>query len=487
MQFNTQMVTMRKTVKRAKVQLIHRLTRQIAVIRKKKGSGTQVVKNERRAGRLVKEIEVIKDLPCDEVTMSAIINKEPLEAILNRAYSTAAERGTARLINQKLISQQVATFRDLVTDDLLEIGKKKEKVFDRMGGEKTTKGSRKEKSGFQTRTSDGESDDTDNDDDEESSSSDEQELDSKASKIKSESRSLTLSEQTQQLRERMRDRHEKKSGFFMKGGESDEGSKSEESEDEDSDYEDDDDEEKEDGDEGIEDLDDDMDEMGENFNAEFRELSAQLKRDQGNSSGSGGGMQVEKERKKPKGLDSLFVGKLSGMGSTDSGAGSGKGKKNRPGQIERQRMSIKKQLELLRRPTSQDKSPQGRRRLAAVDLPSLDQTSSNVAGERQPGKKLIPGINVPYEKQPKTDEQSRKALPSQRPLVYALPRRGKGGRGGGRGGGSGRGEGREGRTDKPGGEQSDEALHPSWIAKKKKKEQESKILPFTGKKIIFDD
>ncbi|XP_030832378.1 serum response factor-binding protein 1 [Strongylocentrotus purpuratus] len=468
-QFNTQMVNMRKTVKRAKVQLIHHLTRQIMVVRKKKGSGQQLVKNERRAGRLVKEIEVIKDLPCDEVTMSAVINKQSLQAVLDNGNSTAEQRGTARLIHHKVISQQIATFKDLVTDDLLEIGKRKEKLLSR-----TEEGNTKKADRRRSESSNEEEEDSLEEADNASEASDNDGDETKASPFltmdtgrSKKSESTSLSEQNQQLREQMESRH-KKSGFFTTAQSKEDKLQGESDDDEEEESEEmDDDEEEEDDVESIEDMDDDIDDMGENFNSEFRELSAEIKK--GKYSGH-----VEKERKKSKGLDSLFVGRLSGKGH-DSGDKTIKGRKNRPGQTERHKINIKKQINVLRRPSGKEPR-EGSRHVALVDLPSLD------AREKQPSKrKVIPGINALYEKPKTGDSSNEKVLPSQRSMVS---KRGRGGaRGGGRGGGAGGG----GRSLMMASAQAPEALHPSWEAKKKKKEQESKILPFEGKKITFDD
>ncbi|XP_054756394.2 serum response factor-binding protein 1-like [Lytechinus pictus] len=465
-QFNTQMVNMRKTVKRAKVQLIHHLTRQIIVIRKKKGSGKQLVKNERRAGRLVKEIEVIKDLACDEVTMTAIINKKTLQAVLDNANSTAEERGTARLIHHKLISQQVSTFRDLVTDDLLEIGKKKEKLISR-----TKEGVRKGKRRGSESSNEEEEDESSEEGSEESDDDSGEEKDNSLFQAMDSGRltsmeSTSLSEQNQRLREQMESRHKKPRFFVETQSKKDRIQGGSDGQEEDSDVDD-----EEDDDEGsMEDMDDDIDEMGENFNSEFRELSAEFQK--GRNSG-----QVEKDRKKLKGLDSLFVGKLSGKGH-ESAETTTKGRKNRPGQKERHKINIKKQLDVLRRPSKKEPR-EGSRQVALVDLPSLDMRE-----KAQPKRKVIPGINAPFEKPKTEDSSNERPLPSQRQMTYPSSRRGRGGgaaRGGGRGGAGG------GKPLMRAPAQAPEILHPSWEAKKKKKEQESKILPFAGKKIIFDD
>ncbi|XP_071480320.1 uncharacterized protein [Diadema antillarum] len=476
-QFNTQIVLMRKTVKRAKVQLVRRLTRQITVINKKKGSEKQIAQNERRAGRLVKEIEVIKDLPPDEVTISAIIAKESLEEVLNKPNSTADERGLARLIHHKLVVQQLATFKDLVTDDLLAVGKKKEKSIERIQNpeQKTSEAS------DTSEESESDSDELENDEDfpiksgmnavKEIRNSDEETRRRKSHKLKS-STPVSLSGQKKQLEKQMKARHKQKeeSNFFVTGSEGEDANVSGEVSDNGDGSESDSDASGAEDDYGVDDVDDDLDDdhdnMEANFGAELRELSDHFRKQQSRHADKS----AANERKKSKGLDSLFVGKLSGKSLLDAAASVNKSGRNRPGQKERHRINIKKQLQVLRRPSAHQ--PQSRH-VALVDMPSL-------ATRDKAAKKVITGINAMPEK-PKIEPTGEKRLPpSQRPLDHPKAKRGRERDGGGRGQAGGKGA-----SKAPG--QKAESLHPSWEAKRRKKEQESKILPFQGKKITFDD
>lgn len=212
---------------------------------------------------------------------------------------------------------------DLVTDDLLEIGKRKEKLLSRTEEGNTRKADKRK---TESSNEEDEEEDSLEEGDNASEASDDDGDETKASPFQTmdtgrskKSESTSLSEQNQQLREQMEGRH-KKSGLFTTAQSKEDKLQGESDDDE----EEEDDDEEENDVESIEDMDDDIDDMGENFNLEFRELSAEIKK--GKNSG-----QVEKERKKSKGLDSLFVGRLSGKGH-DSGD---KGRKNRPGQTER--------------------------------------------------------------------------------------------------------------------------------------------------------
>ena len=67
MNLNNEVVLMRKEVGRVRALLIRKLTRQIAVLKKKKGKENEVQKNQRRADRMVEEIHEMKALKPDVV------------------------------------------------------------------------------------------------------------------------------------------------------------------------------------------------------------------------------------------------------------------------------------------------------------------------------------------------------------------------------------------------------------------------------------
>lgn len=64
---NNEVVKMRKEVKRLRALIIRKLTRQIGGLKKKKGTDTEVERNQRRAARLLEEIHAMKVLVPDLV------------------------------------------------------------------------------------------------------------------------------------------------------------------------------------------------------------------------------------------------------------------------------------------------------------------------------------------------------------------------------------------------------------------------------------
>lgn len=67
---NNEVVKMRTEVKRVKALVIRKLTRQIAMLKKKKGNEAETERNQRRAARLLEEVHSIKKLPPDVVRPS---------------------------------------------------------------------------------------------------------------------------------------------------------------------------------------------------------------------------------------------------------------------------------------------------------------------------------------------------------------------------------------------------------------------------------
>lgn len=64
---NNEVVKMRKEVKRVRALIIRKLTRQIGALKKKKGNETEMERNQRRAARLLEEIHDMKNLVPDQV------------------------------------------------------------------------------------------------------------------------------------------------------------------------------------------------------------------------------------------------------------------------------------------------------------------------------------------------------------------------------------------------------------------------------------
>ncbi|NWV63912.1 SRFB1 protein, partial [Malurus elegans] len=93
----SQVVKMRKDVKKARVLTIRRLTRHIGKLKLKKGSEDLKLKNQKRVERLIEEIHAMKEIKPDEVTRLALRTEVNFESVCRKPDCTAAERAMARL------------------------------------------------------------------------------------------------------------------------------------------------------------------------------------------------------------------------------------------------------------------------------------------------------------------------------------------------------------------------------------------------------
>ncbi|XP_065262437.1 serum response factor-binding protein 1 isoform X1 [Emys orbicularis] len=111
---NNEVVKMRKEVKKARVLTIRRLTRHIAKLKLKKGSEDVVLKNQRRAERLLEEIHAMKEIKPDQVTKLALGGEINFEQVCKKPNSTAADRATARLATHPLLKTKIADIKAAV-------------------------------------------------------------------------------------------------------------------------------------------------------------------------------------------------------------------------------------------------------------------------------------------------------------------------------------------------------------------------------------
>ncbi|XP_017715211.1 PREDICTED: serum response factor-binding protein 1 [Rhinopithecus bieti] len=108
---NNEVVKMRKEVKRIRVLVIRKLVRSVGRLKSKKGTEDALLKNQRRAQRLLEEIHAMKELKPDMVTKSALGDDINFEKICKKLSI-----GHIRMVLWDQIPLEI--------DPLLEIGTK---------------------------------------------------------------------------------------------------------------------------------------------------------------------------------------------------------------------------------------------------------------------------------------------------------------------------------------------------------------------------
>lgn len=111
---SSEVVKMRAEVKRVKVLIIRKLTRQMATLKKKKGTEADLERNQRRAARLLEEIHELKALAPDSVTKAALQSDISFEKVCQNKDSSLSERATARIAAHPKFSKRIQSIKNAI-------------------------------------------------------------------------------------------------------------------------------------------------------------------------------------------------------------------------------------------------------------------------------------------------------------------------------------------------------------------------------------
>uniref|UniRef100_A0A3P9HIR0 Serum response factor-binding protein 1 n=1 Tax=Oryzias latipes TaxID=8090 RepID=A0A3P9HIR0_ORYLA len=104
---NNEVVKMRKEVKRVRALIIRKLARQIAALKKKKGKDTEIERHQRRAARLLEEVHIMKSLPADQVTKTALQKNLNFDQVFKNPKSSLTDRAVARIATHQQFSKKI--------------------------------------------------------------------------------------------------------------------------------------------------------------------------------------------------------------------------------------------------------------------------------------------------------------------------------------------------------------------------------------------
>ncbi|KAM3595740.1 uncharacterized protein V6R79_001962 [Siganus canaliculatus] len=478
---NNEVVKMRKEMKTVRVLVIRKLTRQIAMLKKKKGKEAELEKNQKRAARLLEEIHALKDLLPDQVTKTALQKNLNFEQVCKNPKSTMSDRAVARLVTHPQFSKKIEIIKAAVKafrEERMKDGKqaRKEKVQNKPEKAQTLQSLEKvaEKKGVRKEDITEENEKiTDKEEgnvilkDSAEVSNDELE---KESEIKSclagaadGQRKKMPEPKTGQDIQKCKSQSKnaaKKPGLksFPEELHKEEEEEEKEEEEEESDLESSDDEEKEYFDDSTEER--------------FHKRSSQSEESEGD--------------------DDFFIGKVSRFKKKKK-----KGAQEEKGQEVKADQTDKVQGEL--------DELESRLKSKAMPLQSVfcslsaSKSGGGRGAERGRGgdkfrgrgkSRADRGINRDFGNQTKFEKRDKGAQLNSGSKYEKSDSSEKGFSPAGRGRGRGRGVNRQ--TDRRGGgvfshHKPQQALHPSWEASKKRKEQQGQIVAFQGKKIKFDD
>ncbi|XP_029022699.1 serum response factor-binding protein 1 [Betta splendens] len=111
---NNEVVKMRKEVKRVRALIIRKLTRKIGALKKKKGKDREVERNQKRADRLLEEIHAMKNAAPDLVTKMALQKRLIFEQVCKNPKSTITERAIARIASHPQFDKKILAIKTAV-------------------------------------------------------------------------------------------------------------------------------------------------------------------------------------------------------------------------------------------------------------------------------------------------------------------------------------------------------------------------------------
>ncbi|XP_051927891.1 serum response factor-binding protein 1 [Hippocampus zosterae] len=111
---NNEVVNMRKEVKRVRALLSRKLIRQIAGLKNKKGTEAAIEKNQRRVARLLEEIHAMKVLRPDLVTKTALQKNLNFNEVCKNPKSSMSDRAIARIASHPQFKKKIEDIRAAV-------------------------------------------------------------------------------------------------------------------------------------------------------------------------------------------------------------------------------------------------------------------------------------------------------------------------------------------------------------------------------------
>uniref|UniRef100_A0A8W8I0M5 Serum response factor-binding protein 1 n=1 Tax=Magallana gigas TaxID=29159 RepID=A0A8W8I0M5_MAGGI len=109
---NNKVISMRGQIKKVKVHVIHKLTKQIKTFQSKSRGPEKVLeKNKRKAEKLIEEVQIIKDLKPDRISKYAIGHTTSFSEVCKEPRMSLETRALARLTDHKILQDSVKEFR----------------------------------------------------------------------------------------------------------------------------------------------------------------------------------------------------------------------------------------------------------------------------------------------------------------------------------------------------------------------------------------
>lgn len=123
---------MRKEVKRTRVLIISKMVEQVAGLKKKKGQESEVKESQERAAEILKEIQALRRLKPDQVTMTALQENAEHEEVLQDPQASPLDRAIARIITHSRFINKLQKVKEAIEEERAKAAKAELKNTDRL-------------------------------------------------------------------------------------------------------------------------------------------------------------------------------------------------------------------------------------------------------------------------------------------------------------------------------------------------------------------
>lgn len=123
---------MRKEVKRTRVEIIGKMVKQVAALKKKKVQESEVKEIKERAAEIQKEIQSLRRLKPDQVTMTALQENPEHEKVLQDPQASPLDRAIARIITHSRFINKLQKVKEAIEEERAKAAKAELKNTDRL-------------------------------------------------------------------------------------------------------------------------------------------------------------------------------------------------------------------------------------------------------------------------------------------------------------------------------------------------------------------
>ncbi|XP_066583694.1 serum response factor-binding protein 1 isoform X2 [Prorops nasuta] len=126
-EINNEIVLMRHNVRKARVCVINKLSREAKKLRSKHGDDKQKEKYNKKADKFIQEIMALKKVKDDDISKFGIINSKELKELLEDHSLDPKIHILARVVNEKNMSKRISQFKEKFPDykDFVNLENKK--------------------------------------------------------------------------------------------------------------------------------------------------------------------------------------------------------------------------------------------------------------------------------------------------------------------------------------------------------------------------